>query len=175
MDALKNFMPTMTDTIMQQASKQVQRAMEAANSARPLLHFDYVPTTACEPSHWLTCVLSPHHTDRDYEASQSNRNGRPRMGNHDRLAAVTSLLSSRPDQGQSAKSTTASKPYTTHFRGRGYHRRGYAKGMIRLAWKAQLRGAQQVLRAEYGAPVTVPTMVFGRGKALHFASPHNNP
>ncbi|KAJ8427550.1 hypothetical protein Cgig2_003113 [Carnegiea gigantea] len=44
-------MSTMTDTIMQQVSKQVKKAVEAATFARPLPHFDYIPTTGCEPSH----------------------------------------------------------------------------------------------------------------------------
>ncbi|KAJ8432194.1 LOW QUALITY PROTEIN: hypothetical protein Cgig2_013736 [Carnegiea gigantea] len=52
---------------------------------------------------------------------------------------------------------------------------GYAKDITRFAWKAQLRGAQQVLTVEQGSRVTVPTMVFGREQGPHFTSPHNNP
>ncbi|KAJ8420922.1 hypothetical protein Cgig2_018953 [Carnegiea gigantea] len=80
--------------------------MEAANSTRPLPHFDYVPTTACKPSHRPMRVPSPHHTDRGHEASQSNGHGRPRTGSHDRLAAANTRPSSHHDQGQSPKSTT---------------------------------------------------------------------
>ncbi|KAJ8433840.1 hypothetical protein Cgig2_028157 [Carnegiea gigantea] len=50
-DALKNLMSTMTNTIMRQVTKQVKKAVKAVNFARPLPHFDYVPTTGCEPSY----------------------------------------------------------------------------------------------------------------------------
>ena len=49
-DAIKNSMSTMTNTIMQQVSEQVKKAMKAASLARPIPHFDYVPTKGCEPS-----------------------------------------------------------------------------------------------------------------------------
>ena len=52
---------------------------------------------------------------------------------------------------------------------------GYAEGITRSAWKAQLRGAQQVFTAEQGNRVTVPTMVFGREQGPRFTSSHNNP
>ena len=50
-DTLKTFMSVMTETITQQVSELVKRAIEATNSARPFPHFDYVPTANCEPSH----------------------------------------------------------------------------------------------------------------------------
>ena len=53
--------------------------------------------------------------------------------------------------------------------------RGYAEGMTRSAWKAQLRGGKQVFTIKQGARVAVPTMVFGGGKASRFASLHNDP
>ncbi|KAJ8423080.1 hypothetical protein Cgig2_032280 [Carnegiea gigantea] len=53
--------------------------------------------------------------------------------------------------------------------------RGYAEGMMRSAWKAQLRGTQQVLTVEQGARVTVPTTVFGGRETPRYASPHNDP
>ncbi|KAJ8426453.1 hypothetical protein Cgig2_031102 [Carnegiea gigantea] len=53
--------------------------------------------------------------------------------------------------------------------------RGYPEGMTWSAWKAQLRGAQQVLTTEQGARMTVPTMVFGKREAPRFASPHSDP
>ncbi|KAJ8433007.1 hypothetical protein Cgig2_010983 [Carnegiea gigantea] len=109
-------MSTITDAIMRQVSEQVQRAMEVVNSARPLPHFDYMTTAACEPSQRLMREPSPHHTDRDREALQSNQNGRPWTGNHDQLTVTTTRRSSRPDQGQLTKSITASTPYITHSR-----------------------------------------------------------
>jgi len=50
-DAFKNFMSTMTDTIMQPVTEQLKKAMEFASSTRPPPHFDYVRTTGCKPSH----------------------------------------------------------------------------------------------------------------------------
>jgi len=47
--------------------------------------------------------------------------------------------------------------------------------MTRSAWKAQLRGTQQVLTTEQGSYITVPTIVFGGEEAPRFASPHNDP
>ncbi|KAJ8430927.1 hypothetical protein Cgig2_033555 [Carnegiea gigantea] len=52
---------------------------------------------------------------------------------------------------------------------------GYAKGLTRSAWKAQLRGTQQALTAEQGTCVTVPTMMFGGREVARFASRHNDP
>jgi len=52
---------------------------------------------------------------------------------------------------------------------------GYAEGMTRSAWKAQLRSAQQLLTTEQGPRITVPTMVFDGKEAPRFASPHNHP
>jgi len=52
---------------------------------------------------------------------------------------------------------------------------GYAEGMTQFTWKAQLRGAQQVLTAEQGTCMIVPTMVFGGREASRFTSPHNDP
>jgi len=52
---------------------------------------------------------------------------------------------------------------------------GNAEDVTQSAWKAQLRGAQQVLTVEEGSRVTVPTMVFGGGDNPHFTSPHNDP
>ncbi|KAJ8435608.1 LOW QUALITY PROTEIN: hypothetical protein Cgig2_032137 [Carnegiea gigantea] len=194
----------MRDTIMRQVSEQLQRAMEAANSTSPLPHFEYAPTIACKPFYRPVRVPSPHHihTDRDHEASQSNQHCQPRTGSHDRLAAVTTWPSSRLDQGQSAKSTTASadKGQIDHFLKKGTQflsgeqeptqpqpldeecstevvatiAGGYAKGMTWSAWKAQLRSTQQVLTVEQGVRLTATTMVFGGRNAPRFTSPHSD-
>ncbi|KAJ8421066.1 hypothetical protein Cgig2_006337 [Carnegiea gigantea] len=51
LDALENFMTTMTDAITRQVSKQVKRTMEAANSVRPLpLLITYLPTEVSPPT-----------------------------------------------------------------------------------------------------------------------------
>jgi len=64
-DALKNFMSTMTNTLMQQVLEYVKKAVEAASSAKPLLCFEYVPTVAYEPSHRHAPVVSRRHSDGD--------------------------------------------------------------------------------------------------------------
>lgn len=51
----------------------------------------------------------------------------------------------------------------------------YTEGIIWSAWKAQLRGAQQVLTVEQGNCITVHTMVFDGCEGPHFTSPHNDP
>ncbi|KAJ8451464.1 hypothetical protein Cgig2_017855 [Carnegiea gigantea] len=133
--------------------------MEATNSARPLPHFDYVPTTGCEPSHQCARVPSPHSTEREWEASRSNRSDQAYMGNHDQ--AHVSFVENK----------------SLHSPSRGM------KSVLRKLWlpspgvmrRAQLRGMQQVLTAEQGARVIVPTMVFGGREAPRFASPHDGP
>ena len=47
--------------------------------------------------------------------------------------------------------------------------------LTRSAWKAQLRGAQQVLTMEQGSGLATPTMVFGGKDAPRLATPHNDP
>ncbi|KAJ8444776.1 hypothetical protein Cgig2_011738 [Carnegiea gigantea] len=56
-----------------------------------------------------------------------------------------------------------------------HYRQWILEGITCFAWKAQLRGAQQVLTAEQGSRVIVPTMVFGGGEGPRFTSPHNDP
>ncbi|KAJ8450531.1 hypothetical protein Cgig2_020168 [Carnegiea gigantea] len=113
-DALKNFMSTMTDTITCQVAEQVKRAIEAANSARPPPYLDYIPTLGGEPSHRPERIQSPHYTERERGVSRSDRSGRPYTGQPGRRAAARP--GGRPTQGATAKLTTASTPYTTHSR-----------------------------------------------------------
>ncbi|KAJ8426921.1 hypothetical protein Cgig2_010439 [Carnegiea gigantea] len=136
-DALKNFMSSMTGTITQQVTKQVRRIMEAATSARPLPHFDYVPTAGCEPSHRHR---GSHFLRKEREPAQ------PEPRDEECFKEIVATIVGR-----------------------------YAEGITRSAWKAQLRGAQQVLTVEQGSRVTVPTMVFGAGEGLRFSFPHNDP
>ncbi|KAJ8430453.1 hypothetical protein Cgig2_030109 [Carnegiea gigantea] len=88
--------------------------MEAANTARPLPYFDYVPTHRGEPSHRQEQVPSPRYTDRKREISRSNRSGRPYTEQQGRCAAARP--SGHLTQGATTKSTTASTPYATHSR-----------------------------------------------------------
>ncbi|KAJ8429946.1 hypothetical protein Cgig2_003514 [Carnegiea gigantea] len=100
----------MTDTIMH----QVQKAMEAANSARPLLRFDYGPLIGCKPSHRHTRIPSPRHPKGGLEVSQLNQSDRLGRRNQDGTVVATARPSGNPSQGRSTKSTTASTPYATH-------------------------------------------------------------
>jgi len=61
-DAVENFMSIVMDTITQQVSEWVKRAIEAATSVRPFPHFDYVTTYDGEPSRRPERVPSPHYT-----------------------------------------------------------------------------------------------------------------
>ncbi|KAJ8419798.1 LOW QUALITY PROTEIN: hypothetical protein Cgig2_030527 [Carnegiea gigantea] len=74
-DALKNFMSTMTNTIIEHVTKQVNKAMEVASSVRPLPHFDYMPATGCKPSHRAAPVASHRHSDGVREAYPDKNNG----------------------------------------------------------------------------------------------------
>ncbi|KAJ8452428.1 hypothetical protein Cgig2_000017 [Carnegiea gigantea] len=100
-------MSTTTDTITRQVSEQVKRAMEAANSVRPLPHFDYIPTHGGEPP----TGRSGYHPPVTQSGSRRYRGRTKALG---RCAAAR--RSGRPMQGATTKSTTASTPYATHSR-----------------------------------------------------------
>ncbi|KAJ8424742.1 hypothetical protein Cgig2_027775 [Carnegiea gigantea] len=51
---------------------------------------------------------------------------------------------------------------------------GYAKGITRIAWNAQMRGMQQVLTVQQGNCITIPA-TFDVRKGQHFSSSHNDP
>ena len=114
MDVLKNFMFTMTDTIMQQLSEQVKKAMEVVSPARPLPHFDYVLTMGYEPSHRHVPVTSHRHNDGGREVARPGRNDWSQGEHCDRSIGADALQSCRPSQGRPAKPTTTSMPYVMH-------------------------------------------------------------
>ncbi|KAJ8434593.1 hypothetical protein Cgig2_025019 [Carnegiea gigantea] len=74
-DTLKNFMSSMTDTIKQQVSEQVKKAVEATSSVRPLPRFEFVPLHAPMVSH--------HHSEGMKEATHADRNDQSRAENLD--------------------------------------------------------------------------------------------
>jgi len=113
-DALENLRSTITDTIMQQVTEQVNKAMEVASSARPLPHFDYVPTTGYKLSHRHVPIMSHCQSDQVREVAHLERDGRSPGENRDRSSRADALLSRRPSQERQAKSTTVSTPYATH-------------------------------------------------------------
>ncbi|KAJ8446988.1 hypothetical protein Cgig2_006616 [Carnegiea gigantea] len=137
--------------------------MEPADSARPRPNFDYVPITAASPPSGLRTY---------YLLITLIGIVRPcsRTGMIDRFLKKGPCFLRReeePTQPQSRDEECSTKVVATIAR-------VYAEGMSRSAWKAQLRGSQQVLTAEQGARVTVPTMVFGGREAPRFTSPHND-
>ncbi|KAJ8427200.1 hypothetical protein Cgig2_011776 [Carnegiea gigantea] len=92
----------MTDTIMQQISEQVRKAVGAANSMRSLPTFDYALTMGFEPSHRHAPARSHR---RSYEGQMiPGRKPRP------------VCQGGRPSPGRLAKSTTAWMAYATHSR-----------------------------------------------------------
>ncbi|KAJ8421483.1 hypothetical protein Cgig2_014961 [Carnegiea gigantea] len=112
-DALKNFMSTMTVAIMQQVSKQVKKAVEAASSARPLLHFEYVPAMDCEPSCKYDPVASPRHNERVQGASHVDEDRQSREENRDHSIGANAYPNCRPGHKRLAKSTPTSTPART--------------------------------------------------------------
>ncbi|KAJ8432300.1 hypothetical protein Cgig2_019229 [Carnegiea gigantea] len=84
--------------------------MDAANSARLLPNFDYVPTMAAS----LPTSTSP--SDEVREAARPDRNDRSRGENRDRSIRVDAPQSRYSSQGRPVKSTTASTLYATHSR-----------------------------------------------------------
>ncbi|KAJ8420089.1 LOW QUALITY PROTEIN: hypothetical protein Cgig2_002030 [Carnegiea gigantea] len=161
-DTLKNFMSAMTNTITRQVSEQVKRAMEVANSASPL--------PGCEPSHRTT---------------RSTRDSGTRCPPHTRgNGQVYHWLHSLCDPFQANRLAQRTRQEPVQPRPRDEEcsmeimasiTGGYTEGMTRSAWKAQLRGMQQVLMTEQGPHLIAPTMVFGAKEAPHFAFPHNDP
>ncbi|KAJ8424154.1 hypothetical protein Cgig2_001616 [Carnegiea gigantea] len=138
-------MSTMTDTIMQQVTEQVKKAMEASSSARPLPHFDYVPTTSCEPSHRHAPILSYLHGDKlgippswsistqtPKERSLSKDIPVVEVERHPETPIKKERKPARPEPREEECSTK-----TVAIAG------GYIEGTTRSAWKAQLQGAQQ--------------------------------
>ena len=116
LDALKNIVSTMTDTIMQQVSEQVRKAIEAASSARPLLYFKYAPTIGCGPFHRHIPGASHRHSDERRAVIHTDGNDRSRGDNRNRSIGADPIQNRRPSQGRLAKSTMASTPYAMHSR-----------------------------------------------------------
>ncbi|KAJ8421741.1 hypothetical protein Cgig2_020902 [Carnegiea gigantea] len=164
--------------------------MEAANSARPLPHFDYVPTAGCEPSHRQGIMIGTRLRQPGQAAAPSRgrrlspplppllmrltpaHNAQKYCEFHEQYGHTTTKCR----QVKKALHELADKrdeEYSTEVM--AAIAGGYAEGMTRSTWKAHLRGAQQVLTTEQGPHITVPTMVFGGKEALRFASPHNDP
>ncbi|KAJ8440228.1 hypothetical protein Cgig2_023993 [Carnegiea gigantea] len=115
-DALKNFMSTMTDAIKQQVSEQVKKAAEAARLARPFPCFEYVPTGGCKPSCRCDPATSPRRSERVQEAPLGGGDQRSRQDNYDRSIGANAYLNHRSSHGCLAKSTAASTPYATQSR-----------------------------------------------------------
>jgi len=112
-DALKNFMSTMTDAMMQQVSDQV-KTVEAASSARPLPRFKFVPTKGCDPSYRQDHVLSHRPSERMREARHTIGDMQTWRENQDRSIRINTKYSHCPSHGGLGKSTMASTLYTTH-------------------------------------------------------------
>jgi len=115
-DALKNLMPAMTDTIMKQVIKQVKKAMEAANSTRPLPAIHYTPTVGYKPFHRHALASSHHCSDEVREMACPEKDGRSRDENRDWSIGVDAPSNHRLNPARPGKSTTASAPYATHSR-----------------------------------------------------------
>ncbi|KAJ8446482.1 LOW QUALITY PROTEIN: hypothetical protein Cgig2_028449 [Carnegiea gigantea] len=93
-------------------NEHVKKAVEAANSTRPLPHFNYVPTEGCEPSCRHVPASSYRHSDEVREVLCPNRDSRTPGENRDRSIKVGPQRAHRSSPGQPVKSTTASTLYT---------------------------------------------------------------
>ncbi|KAJ8429898.1 hypothetical protein Cgig2_008783 [Carnegiea gigantea] len=89
-DALKNFMSTMTNASMLPVTKQVKKAIDAASSARPLPHFDYASTTGYEPSRGHIPVVAHCRSDEKGTADHEE-------------STVASPLGQMPEPGRTSK------------------------------------------------------------------------
>ncbi|KAJ8434188.1 hypothetical protein Cgig2_004659 [Carnegiea gigantea] len=112
-----------------------------------------------------TTASTPKNKYRGLEEGSSNDDGLPSVV----LTGLRFLRKERKHAWPEPRDEECSTEMVVTIVGR------YAEGITRSAWKAQLRGAQQVLTAEQGSRITVPTMVFGGGQDPHFTSPHNDP
>ncbi|KAJ8434233.1 hypothetical protein Cgig2_005912 [Carnegiea gigantea] len=83
MDALKNFLTTMTHTLQQQVAKQVKKTMEAASSMRALPAFDYKPTRGCEPFSRRDHAGLQREGDGLHDTSRPSANERPHKERRD--------------------------------------------------------------------------------------------
>ncbi|KAJ8431068.1 LOW QUALITY PROTEIN: hypothetical protein Cgig2_017064 [Carnegiea gigantea] len=162
MDALKNFMSTMTDAITHQVTEQVKRAMEAANSARLLLHLNCIPTLGGEPSTdrsgynlpitqsgseeypGRTEAVGPIRSSR-VDARQRDPVAAPHRGqrpNRRLLPHPTQPIPGIPPKQEPAQPPPRDEECST--KGVATIAGDYAEGITRSAWNAQLRSAQQL-------------------------------
>ncbi|KAJ8438783.1 hypothetical protein Cgig2_009901 [Carnegiea gigantea] len=196
-------MTAMTDTITRQVLEQVKRAMEAMNSARPLPQFDYVlpPNVSLPTGRTTYCLLVVQSGSgrclgrtRVVDPIQSNMidmrqqglAAAPYRGKWPSLPLLPLPMrltpSGLPDSKNKSRLPSLEEPAQPQPRDEECSTEvmatiagGYAEGMTHSAWKAQLRGSQQLLTIEQGTRITVPTMVFGGKEAPRFASLHNDP
>ncbi|KAJ8444056.1 hypothetical protein Cgig2_030913 [Carnegiea gigantea] len=159
----------MTDTIMQQVTEQVKKAVEFASSARRSPHFNYVLTTGCEPSHRHVPVASYCHSDevrkhpmlkrpQPMTAAPKPQNVQKYYEFHEQNMHTTAecrelrkTLHELANKGQidrflkrkcePARPDPREEESSTEIATTTTG--GYVEGNTRSAWKAQLRGAQQ--------------------------------
>ncbi|KAJ8421202.1 LOW QUALITY PROTEIN: hypothetical protein Cgig2_002636 [Carnegiea gigantea] len=98
MDALKNFIIAIADTILQQVTEQVKKTIEAVNSMRPLPTFNYAPTTGCKSSHKHATTESLRGSDEVREIIQPERSGQSHERNRDPRLGKAPDKSSRLDK-----------------------------------------------------------------------------
>ncbi|KAJ8438939.1 hypothetical protein Cgig2_012834 [Carnegiea gigantea] len=155
----------MMDTITQQVSEQVKMAMETANSAMPLPHFDYIPAHGGEPSHRPERVPSPPllKAKAGGVSVEPERSALYEVRGHPMLQRPP--LMTAPPKPQNARKYCEFHVQSEHTTTECRDLKKALHELADKAWKAQLRSAQQVLTTKQVPRTAVPTTVFGGKKA----------
>ncbi|KAJ8444582.1 LOW QUALITY PROTEIN: hypothetical protein Cgig2_013861 [Carnegiea gigantea] len=165
MDALKNFMTTMTDPLLSQVAKQVKKTMEAAISVRPLSVFDYEPTWHCESSSRRHPLEQPR-----YHRMQRTQKGPPRAF---RQRIDRQVLEERPRSLPPIQSHEEPREKKCSTEVMATIAGGHVEGMSHTMWKVRMCRTHEVMTTERGSHVTIPIITFDCQEGYFFSFPHD--
>ncbi|KAJ8424731.1 hypothetical protein Cgig2_010031 [Carnegiea gigantea] len=142
--------------------------MEAANSTDHfLILIKYLPLDACLPTGRTAYRLPVT------QSGSGRRLGRTRVVEPEWSTLYKATWSTRGSKVHVSFDESRS-PHNPRRRMKSVRQKSWPL-FLEAIWKAQLRGAQQVLTTKQGTRITVPTMVFGGKEAPRFTSLHNDP
>ncbi|KAJ8422514.1 hypothetical protein Cgig2_028271 [Carnegiea gigantea] len=165
--------------------------MEVVSSMRLSPTFDYMPTVGCKPSHRRPPAESLCQSDEVREIVRLERNKWSHKRSHDhstrrnsrqghRMLRKSSPMTGEPKPHNAQKEDPTPLVKTVTWHARDLERKkvtitdGYEDDINRAARKAQMRGMQQVLMAEQGNRIMVPTITFDGHEGQHCSSLHND-